>query len=116
MPFGSLRLEAFQLVEFVTDVFPTKQDKQIMQKTVSMKHVNIIALKADGQGIIVSRIIHFELGCHQALEIHKEKQDIFMPTEGGLMVQAVRRSPPNAGVPSSHLSHYMWVVDKMESG
>ena len=26
-----------------------------------------------------------------------------------LMAQAVRRSPPTAGVPSSHLGHSMWV-------
>ena len=29
---------------------------------------------------------------------------------GGLMVQAVRRSPPTTGVPSSHLGHAMWVL------
>ena len=29
--------------------------------------------------------------------------------QGGLVAQAVRRSPPTAGVPSSRLGHSMWV-------
>ena len=29
--------------------------------------------------------------------------------DGGLVAQAVRRSPPTAGIPSSRLGHFMWV-------
>ena len=34
----------------------------------------------------------------------------------GLVAQAVRRSPPTAGVPSSHLGHSMWVSWWMKRG
>ena len=34
---------------------------------------------------------------------------LFKKKKGGLVAQAVRRSPPTAGVPTSRLGHSMWV-------
>ena len=39
--------------------------------------------------------------------IANKKSNLFI--EGGLVAQAVRRSPPTAGVPSSRLGPSMWV-------
>ena len=35
--------------------------------------------------------------------------ELFIYLKGGLVAQAVRRSPPTTGVPSSRLGHSMWV-------
>ena len=36
--------------------------------------------------------------------------NLYVGTKGGLVAQAVRRSPPTAGVPSSRLGPFMWVL------
>ena len=57
-----------------------QEEVSCIAKNGSMRRVDIIAFKADGQGIIVDPTIRFEMGCHQAMEVHKEKQDIYVPT------------------------------------
>ena len=46
----------------------------------------------------------------------RKKKEFCVSKSGGLGAQAVRRSPPTAGVPSSRFGHSMWVSWWMKRG